>query len=542
MVTVHAPNINRFIAALSLAVMVLVSTGVFITVARENVAKAAAIIEFKSESSDSFSHPALSDRYLVYVRESAGSPSLWLYDFSEKIDTKVSDLHMTPAESTGPIAAISGDRLVFVDFVANCAPFDSPCYIIYQFQAPLSTVTEAIRVNQMPRDLQMHGNDLLWKQTTGGVQRLMHYDLATRRLAEIASDSNEIYGALGAGKVAVARAEVAGGSVTGAFAVELVNIASHASETVRKGVLGFGGISFNEEEVVWIDFHDGVLEIHAYDVRYGTEKTDATIGASPAKEPLASTRSYHLWAEPTAAGIGLVHFDRTTKARTVILDDIAAPMSITNGGTRIAWHALKNGATSIFIYDSLLKAVDFDQDKDGLSEAWEAEVKTHPFSFDTDSDGLSDSEEVVLYRTSPTRVDSDGDSLTDYQETFVYNTDPGNFDTDDDTFNDGVEVATGNNPLVSAFAGEPYGKERLPADVQKAYEVALRETLVATFGSMPKLSSADWKMYLDAYIYGGYTNSEILAAIGGFDDAVSSKFAAADWRQMQGLSIASVGQ
>ena len=64
-----------------------------------------------------------------------------------------------------------------------------------------------------------------------------------------------------------------------------------------------------------------------------------------------------------------------------------------------------------------------DSDKDGLSDAREAELGTDPNKADTDSDGLFDREEVEVYKTNPLSADTDGD-----------------------TYLDGAEVKSGYNP------------------------------------------------------------------------------------------------
>ncbi len=54
-----------------------------------------------------------------------------------------------------------------------------------------------------------------------------------------------------------------------------------------------------------------------------------------------------------------------------------------------------------------------DTDKDGLTDAREAELGTDPTNEDTDADGLFDREEVEVYKTNPLNPDTDGDTFTD---------------------------------------------------------------------------------------------------------------------------------
>lgn len=57
-----------------------------------------------------------------------------------------------------------------------------------------------------------------------------------------------------------------------------------------------------------------------------------------------------------------------------------------------------------------------DTDKDGLTDAREAELGTSPNKTDTDDDGLFDREEVEVYKTNPLSPDTDGDGYQDGAE------------------------------------------------------------------------------------------------------------------------------
>ncbi|MEZ4468024.1 MAG: hypothetical protein R3F43_27225 [bacterium] len=54
-----------------------------------------------------------------------------------------------------------------------------------------------------------------------------------------------------------------------------------------------------------------------------------------------------------------------------------------------------------------------DADRDGLTDAEEAELGTNPNLPDTDMDGIDDGVEARSARTDPTRADTDGDGLCD---------------------------------------------------------------------------------------------------------------------------------
>ena len=73
-----------------------------------------------------------------------------------------------------------------------------------------------------------------------------------------------------------------------------------------------------------------------------------------------------------------------------------------------------------------------DDDRDGLTNAEEAELGTDPHSFDTDNDSLSDITEVRVLHTDPKKADTDGDG-----------------------FNDGTEVLHGYNPLGEGTLSKP---------------------------------------------------------------------------------------
>jgi len=89
-----------------------------------------------------------------------------------------------------------------------------------------------------------------------------------------------------------------------------------------------------------------------------------------------------------------------------------------------------------------------DTDSDGLNDGAEVAAGTDPLNPDTDGDGFNDGDEVVA-GTDPLNPDTDGDGLNDGDEASI-GTDPLNPDTDGDGFNDGVEVQEGTNPTDPA--------------------------------------------------------------------------------------------
>ncbi len=96
-------------------------------------------------------------------------------------------------------------------------------------------------------------------------------------------------------------------------------------------------------------------------------------------------------------------------------------------------------------------AAEVDTDKDGLSDAREAELGSNPNNPDSDGDGLTDAEEVNTYGTNPTLADTDGDGLRDGDEVKKSGTNPTLADTDGDGVNDYDDA----NPLATPLPVTP---------------------------------------------------------------------------------------
>ena len=88
--------------------------------------------------------------------------------------------------------------------------------------------------------------------------------------------------------------------------------------------------------------------------------------------------------------------------------------------------------------------MDLDDDRDGLTNRQELELKTLPNERDTDQDGVSDGEEVGR-GLDPLNPDSDGDSLKDGEE-ISRGLDPLSRDTDKDGIPDGIDPDPGKVP------------------------------------------------------------------------------------------------
>jgi cell wall-associated NlpC family hydrolase len=93
---------------------------------------------------------------------------------------------------------------------------------------------------------------------------------------------------------------------------------------------------------------------------------------------------------------------------------------------------------------------DIDADQDGLTDAFEAHVRTKPRRPDSDGDGLSDGHEVIG-RSDPRTADSDNDGLSDSTELSL-DTSPLRWDSDGDGISDRAEIRHGSDPLPTAVA------------------------------------------------------------------------------------------
>jgi hypothetical protein len=120
--------------------------------------------------------------------------------------------------------------------------------------------------------------------------------------------------------------------------------------------------------------------------------------------------------------------------------------------------AIDRGRTPVAVADQ-------DQDRDGLTDRFEALLGTDPNQGDSDRDGLSDAFESAVSHTDPTAEDTDKDRITDDVEQ-AQGTDAGRIevpdaareagfggldtlDSDADGLSDGFEKRQGTNPLLA---------------------------------------------------------------------------------------------
>ncbi|MBI2050569.1 MAG: fibronectin type III domain-containing protein [Parcubacteria group bacterium] len=166
----------------------------------------------------------------------------------------------------------------------------------------------------------------------------------------------------------------------------------------------------------------------------------------------------------------------------------------------------------------------FDTDADGLPDAWERVHGFHPHLKDD-----------VL-------ADHDADGLPLFFE-YQYGTDPWDADSDQDGHSDGTEALNGYDPLgpgrkalvsdAASVAGSfAYGRARLSSLAEERYQAAeLRSALELEFGSgrIPNPRS-HWPKLVNAYLYGGYTSSEIAHTLRFGPGLVHPAIPASVWR------------
>ena len=131
-------------------------------------------------------------------------------------------------------------------------------------------------------------------------------------------------------------------------------------------------------------------------------------------------------------------------------------------------------------------------------------------------------------------VDSDGDGLVDFEEKYIYDTNPFAVDSDNDSFSDGTEVANGFNPNGSGritYFKFSYGKPRVNSlSIEKSYATNLAIELKKRLGREIGVAAKDWKTIVNAYIYGGYTISEIVDTLNYGPGLVHPSMPAYIWR------------
>ncbi len=133
-----------------------------------------------------------------------------------------------------------------------------------------------------------------------------------------------------------------------------------------------------------------------------------------------------------------------------------------------------------------------DSDRDGLSDAVEANLGTNPSLADTDGDSLVDSWEVWNgldpLNVADGTMDSDSDGLTNAEEQAA-GTSPKLADTDGDGFWDAFELAHGTDPVSGE--GRPVPGRRGDVNCDGSVNVKDVQTLVNTVLGMNAMVPTD---------------------------------------------------
>ncbi|NTW21949.1 hypothetical protein HGA34_00195 [Candidatus Falkowbacteria bacterium] len=94
------------------------------------------------------------------------------------------------------------------------------------------------------------------------------------------------------------------------------------------------------------------------------------------------------------------------------------PATIVSSTTSVSERGVKKNPAKDDVQKNPQLYVDImaDDDKDGLTNPWEARYETDPKKTDTDNDGLSDYEEAMIYFSNPKVADTDKDGNSDGDE------------------------------------------------------------------------------------------------------------------------------
>ncbi|MCX6739787.1 MAG: hypothetical protein NTZ49_00990 [Candidatus Parcubacteria bacterium] len=108
--------------------------------------------------------------------------------------------------------------------------------------------------------------------------------------------------------------------------------------------------------------------------------------------------------------------------------------------------------------------------------------------------------------------DTDGDTLSDFEETYIWRTDPKKGDTDGDGYKDGLEIRSGYNPNGTGhkyYVNWAYEKPRVyDLQIEQQEAAYLKAQLTKRIGKL-SLSESNWNTLIKAFVYGGYSVSEI---------------------------------
>lgn len=145
----------------------------------------------------------------------------------------------------------------------------------------------------------------------------------------------------------------------------------------------------------------------------------------------------------------------------IVVGVVLALVGLTVGALVITPGPLTGTATTFAQGDGGDLDPDGDEDKDGLTNAQEAELGTDPYNKDSDGDFIMDGREVNAYKTNPNEADSDGDGVDDSDEIWGTHTDPNSTDSDGDGVSDYDEDFDGDGlPNGVELDIDPYSNRK----------------------------------------------------------------------------------
>jgi hypothetical protein len=133
--------------------------------------------------------------------------------------------------------------------------------------------------------------------------------------------------------------------------------------------------------------------------------------------------------------------------------------------------------------------------------------------------------------------DTDKDTLADFEETYIWHTNPNKADTDGDGYLDNDEIPNGYNPLgpgKKAYVIWAYEKPRVSdLRIEQREAMYLKAEITRRLGRVPQVSDTNWNTLIKAFVYGGYTVSEIQNTVQYGPGLVHPVIPAYKWRVMR---------
>ena len=133
--------------------------------------------------------------------------------------------------------------------------------------------------------------------------------------------------------------------------------------------------------------------------------------------------------------------------------------------------------------------------------------------------------------------DTDHDTLADFEEVYIWHTNPNKADTDGDGYLDNTEIPNGydpNGPGRKTYVIWAYDKPRVTdLRIEQKEAAYLKAELTRRLGYAPNISATNWNTLIKAFVYGGYTVSEIQNTVQYGPGLVHPTIPAYKWRVMR---------